>query len=108
MNQNIAIDINEQERAELERINSVKLQGAIELAGAVCHEINQPLMAISGYSKLISMGISENDPLNEKITKIMGQIDRLGQITQKLMRITRYETTNYLEEKIIDIDKAID
>jgi len=92
--------------AKAERLDREKLQGAIEMAGAVCHEMNQPLMAISGYSTLVSMSISENDPLNDKIAKIREQVDRLGQITQKLMRITRYETKDYLESKIIDLDKA--
>ena len=93
--------------AEMELLNREKLQGAIEMAGAVCHELNQPLMAISGYSKLVSMSITENDPLNHKIDKIMEQIDRLGEITQKLMRIRRYETKDYLQGKIIDLDKAV-
>ena len=92
--------------AEAGRLNHEKLQGAIEMAGAVCHEINQPLMAISGYSTLVSMSISENDPVKDKIVKIMEQVDRLGQITRKLMRITKYETKDYLEGKIIDIDRA--
>jgi len=26
-----------------------KMQGVLEMAGAICHELNQPLMAISGY-----------------------------------------------------------
>ncbi|MFC1885782.1 histidine kinase dimerization/phospho-acceptor domain-containing protein [Thermodesulfobacteriota bacterium] len=108
MSQSIAMDIGNPEQRKTERFNRVKLEGAIEMAGAVCHEINQPLMAISGYSKLISMNIAENDPLNEKLIKIMGQVDRLGEITQKLMRITRYETTDYLKGKIIDIDKSAD
>jgi hypothetical protein len=40
--------------------------------------------------------------------KIKAQIDTMGKITRKLMRITRYETRDYLFEgkNIIDIDKA--
>ena len=90
----------------VEPFNREKLQGAIEMAGAVCHEINQPLMAISGYSTLVSMSLAENDPLKDKLLKIMEQVDRLGQITRKLMRINRYETKEYLSDKIIDIDKS--
>ena len=102
----IARNIGDRKPAMAERPDLEKLQGAIEMAGAVCHEMNQPLMAISGYSTLVSMSIAENDPLKDKIFKIMEQVDRLGQITQKLMRISRYETKDYLEGKIIDIDKA--
>jgi len=38
-----------------------KFQGVLEMAGAVCHEINQPLMVISGYSELLQLDMSEND-----------------------------------------------
>jgi len=100
------VDISEHKRAEQERIEKEKLQGVIEMAGAVCHEMNQPLMAISGYSELIVMDASKRDPISDKAVKIKNQIDRLGKITQKLMTITSYETKDYLNSKIIDIDKA--
>lgn len=42
-----------------------------------------------------------------KIKYINEQVDRLGQITKKIMHITRYETKEYIEGlNIIDIDKA--
>jgi len=48
----------------------------------------------------------DDNPFYDKIKSIRLQIDRMGSITKKLMRITRYETTDYLEGKIIDINKA--
>jgi signal transduction histidine kinase len=100
------IDISGHKRAESERIQKEKLQGIMEMAGAVCHEMNQPLMGIHGYSELISMDMSENDPLQGNVAKMKEQVDKLGEITQKLMKITRYETKDYLNGKIVDIDKA--
>jgi PAS domain S-box-containing protein len=104
--QGIARDISDRKQAEAERLQREKLNSVVEIAGAICHELNQPLMAISGYSELILMEISKNDPLQDKINKVIEQVDKLGRITQKLMSITRYETKDYLEGKIIDIDKA--
>ncbi|MCD4718253.1 MAG: PAS domain S-box protein [Desulfobacula sp.] len=83
-----------------------RLQGVLELSGAVCHEMNQPLMSIQGYFDLILMDISEDNPLYSKIDKIQIQIDRLSNITKKLMEISRYETKDYLKEKIVDLTKA--
>ncbi len=85
---------------------NIKLQGVLEMAGAICHELNQPLMSISGYSELLLMDIPENKPQYTNIKKIKGQIDRLGEITRKLMTITRYKTKGYLKGKIIDINEA--
>jgi PAS domain S-box-containing protein len=84
-----------------------RLQIILETAGAVCHELNQPLMAISGYSELILMGLSEDDPLYDKNLKILEQISRMGEITGKLMGITKYRTKAFGRGgKIIDIDRA--
>ena len=78
-------DISWRKRAEADRLNKEKLQGVIETAGAVCHELNQPLQSVIGYSQLLTMGLSEADPLMEKIKKIEGQVNRMAAITKKLM-----------------------
>ena len=100
------VDISEIKRAELERIQREKLQGVLEMSGAVCHELNQPLQSISTYSELLMMDIDTENPSYEQIKKIKGQVDRMGEITKKLMRVTKYETKDYLRGQIIDIDKA--
>jgi DNA-binding response OmpR family regulator len=83
-----------------------KLDGIIEMAGAVCHEMNQPMQVVSGLSELLLMDIREGNPFYGNIQEIKSQIDRMGGITKKLMNITIYETKNYLKGNIIDIDKA--
>jgi len=99
-------DITEQKDLEQERLKKEKLQGVIETAGAVCHELNQPLQTILGSAELIMMN-SEDDNFNfNKLKTIKDQVDRMGKITKKLMGITEYETMGYLDGKIIDINKA--
>jgi PAS domain S-box-containing protein len=102
----VARNLTEKKQAEKERLHYEKLQGVIEIAGAICHEVNQPLMAIFGLSELISMDVPEENPARKKIAKILDQAEKIGQITRKLMNITKYETKDYLNGKIIDIDKA--
>jgi len=80
-----------------------KFQGVVEMAGAVCHEFNQPLMAISGYSELLLMDLSPDHPHYDTLEKIVGQVNRLGKITKKLMNVTQYKTKSYLESSIVDI-----
>ncbi len=84
-----------------------KTQGVLEMAGAVCHELNQPLQAIMGHTQLLLLDIQEETPHREALQKIYQQVERLGTITRKLMRITHYETRDYVNgKKIIDLDKA--
>ena len=58
---------------EEDRKQKERLQIILETAGAVCHELNQPLMAISGYSELLLIGMSKKDPLFDKTAKILEQ-----------------------------------
>ncbi len=99
-------DITDQKRVEYERLKKEKLEGIIEMAGAVCHELNQPLQGVSGYSELLMMDMEEGDQSFQIICRIKGEIDRMGEITKKLMKVTEYKTKDYLKGKIIDIDKA--
>jgi C4-dicarboxylate-specific signal transduction histidine kinase len=86
--------------------NQERLTGAREMAGGICHELNQPLQAVEGFSELLLMKISEDSPLFDTATHIKQQVDKMGEITRKLMWLQRYETKSYLRQEIIDIDKA--
>lgn len=100
-------DIIARKRAEEERLRFEKLQGALETAGGICHELNQPIQAVSGFAELLLSELPEEHPYSEKIRSIYEQITRMGAITRKLMTITRYETKVYVDgEKIIDIEKS--
>ena len=92
---------------EEERLQRERLQGVIEMAGAACHELNQPLQVLSLHSHYLLDDLPEDSPLLEKIKMIKEMTDQLGQITKKIMHIARYETKDYIEgSKIIDIDNA--
>lgn len=84
-----------------------KIQGVLELAGAICHELNQPLQAIMGHTQLLLLETGDGTPHAEALQRIYQQVERMGSITRKLMRITHYETREYVGgTKIIDLDKA--
>lgn len=100
-------DLTEHEVAQTERGHREKLQGVLELAGAVCHEVNQPLMILSGYIDLLNMKSDINrEEYLELIAKIKHQVKRLSALTHKIMNITHYKTKPYLDKEIIDIDGA--
>ena len=85
-----------------------KLQGVLEMAGAVCHEINQPLQSVNGYAELLMMNISENDPNYRMINNIKDGVMRIGALTHKIMGVSRYKTKGYSgsKEAIVDIENA--
>ena len=63
-------------------------------------------MAITGYAELLAMKADKEGPLYADAKKIAAQVQKMGKITQKLMSITKYETKQYLDRKIIDIEKS--
>jgi PAS domain S-box-containing protein len=101
-------DISWRRQAEHERLDREKLQGIIELAGAVCHELNQPLqVAVFEYAKITGTEGIAAHPMAGTLKKIKSELDRIRRITAKLMQITRYRTRGYINgERIVDIDDA--
>lgn len=86
-----------------------KLQGVLEMAGAVCHELNQPLQSVSGFSELLLADVENSDPKYETLKNIKTGIDRIGELTSKVMKITKYRTKPYMNiSKIIDIDASLE
>ena len=101
-------DLSRKKAAEKEKYEKERLQGVLEMAGAVCHEINQPLQAIIGYSELLLMNTEDDRAKDtESLATIQSQAARIGEITKKLSGITRYRTVDYSgTTRIVDIWNA--
>jgi PAS domain S-box-containing protein len=101
-------DLTEKNQAVQDRLHKERLEGVLETAGAVCHEFNQPLQALSGYTELLAMKLEGKETL-AYIQKMTAQFERMRDITDKLQGITRYEVKDYTDKtKIIDIHKSSD
>jgi phosphoserine phosphatase RsbU/P len=83
-----------------------KLQGVIEMAGGVCHELNQPLQVVSGYAEMLIMDLPEDDPNQEVLKLIKDGVDRIGDLTRKMMNIATCKSKDYWGDtlKIVDIE----
>lgn len=99
-------DITLLKHSEKERLKREKLESVLEIAGAVCHEMNQPMQAILGNCELIMMDMDESGPHYDRVMKIKKQIDRMSDLTNKLMNIKKYKTISYFNDKIIDIHRG--
>jgi signal transduction histidine kinase len=100
-------DISWRKQAEQERIYREKLEGVLEMAGAACHELNQPLMAILAKSEMLMSDLGEGTPPYEQARFIKDQAARMGELTRKIRNIRKYKTMAYVRDsRIIDIHKA--
>ncbi len=99
-------NITVRKQAEVLLLEKKKLQGVLEMAGAICHELSQPLQVISGFSSILLMDINESNPLYKPIKGIEAGISRADILMKKIMGITRYQSKPYLKNTIVDIEKA--
>ena len=93
-------DITDRQRAQQEQLSREKLEGVLEIAGATCHEINQPLQ----HMYLLLNEVIQDNPGLENLQEIKKQCDRIKEITQKMEGITVCESTEYVGgQKMVDI-----
>ena len=60
------------------RLDKEKLLSILEMAGAVCHELNQPLQSISMTFEIIMEDLSRNTEMCKYVDEISQEIDRMG------------------------------
>ncbi|MEA2014021.1 MAG: response regulator [Thermodesulfobacteriota bacterium] len=107
INEQLKNEINKRRQTEKQLLQKEKLESVLEMATAVCHEMNQPLQVISGYSSLLLKEMAEDDPHYEGISEIAKQIERMAAITTNLQNITTYKTRTYINDrKMIDLDES--
>lgn len=99
-------DVTDRRRMDEEVRRSDKLAAALEMAGAVCHELNQPLQVISARVDLLQME-KGGEPGSKALQIISDQVLKMGAITRKLMGLEKYSNRKYLGDiTITDIDET--
>ena len=102
-------DVTEQKLAHKESLARERLQSAVETAGAACHELNQPLQAVLSQVELTLLKVPPRDPLAAELRRMLANIHKMAEITQRLSRITDYRTRPYVgQAQILDLASASD
>lgn len=97
-------DISKEKQADYQQNEDTR--GVIEMVSAVCHELNQPLQAILGFSELLMMEVKRGDPLHDKLSRISTLIDETRDITRKIHSFKKYKTNKYIEGKMANQNTA--
>ena len=100
-------DVTAQHLLSGEQMERGKLQGVIEMAGTVAHELNSPLFAALGTAQLLREELSDSDEGAQELDLIIRNIQKVGKLTKKMASITRYKTKAYVGNvQLVDIDQA--
>jgi len=97
----LGVMVDERQRAEKGLRQTLRLAAAGEMAGAIAHEVNQPLTAVMNYGRS-AQKLLERDPAGpsqekEIIGKILSEAERASEIVRRLRDFFRAGTTR-LEE----------
>jgi two-component system, NtrC family, sensor kinase len=90
-------DLTAQRRLEAEQAERSKLEGVIEMAGAVAHEINSPLFAALGTAQLLETD-SADDEQKEDFRTIVRNLKIISKLTAKMTAMTGYRSRDYVGE----------
>jgi PAS domain S-box-containing protein len=86
-------DITAERRLKSAEAERVKLEGVIELAGTVAHEINTPLFAALGTAQLLQEDAGEAG--SEALDLIVRNLKAIGELTAKMAGMTGYRSRDY-------------
>lgn len=93
------------QNAQDQIIRSEKLASVGRLAAGVCHEILNPLNIISGHIQALSLERENDAPLQDDISSIMEEINRIEVIISGLLKFSRKDEMAF---KIADINRELD
>lgn len=88
-------DITAKRQLAQEQLERVKLQGVVELAGMVAHEINSPLFAALGTAQLLEEEL-ESEALAKDLQAIIRNLKNIGELTRKMTAMTGFESRDYV------------
>jgi signal transduction histidine kinase len=89
--------VDERSRATEDLRQSLRLAAAGEMAGAIAHEVNQPLTALSNYGQaalaLLARGGDGLDQVPGVVGKMLGEAERAADVVRRLRDFFRDGTT---------------
>lgn len=101
----LGVTVDERRRAAASLRQTLRLAAAGEMAGAVAHEVNQPLTALANYGRsaqllLAGQGVDLKE-LSRVIEKMLAEGKRAGEVVRRLRDFFRTGTTQ-LESVSVD------
>jgi HAMP domain-containing protein len=96
-------------KAQEELIRSKRLAAIGEVVASVNHEINNPLMIISGNAQFLEMSMEGYpEELKERVRAILEETERISLVTRKLREIRNPVVEDYTSsgEQMINLDKS--
>ena len=107
----LGVMVDERQRAEESLRQTLRLAAAGEMAGAIAHEVNQPLTAVTNYGRSAQMLLErdriELPQLRGIILKILAEAERASEVVRRLRDFFRAGTTRLEVVELDDLLEAV-
>lgn len=90
-------DITDQKLLEQEKMERMKLQGVIEMAGTAAHELNTPLFAALGTAQLLKDDIESGEAAAD-LDMIIRNLKNIADLTREMTSVTGFTSKQYVGE----------
>ncbi|RJX36364.1 MAG: DUF484 family protein [Desulfarculus sp.] len=82
-------------------------QVVVEMAGAACHELAQPLSTLMLGLEKLRRSLAPDDPRLQELEGLMDQAERMGDTVKKISQVNDYVTRPYAQGlRIVDLQAA--
>ncbi len=94
-------------RRDLERQRTVaaRIEALQAIAARLSHDLNNPLMVITGYAEEMLDSVPQNDPRRADLEQILQATERMAALTEQLLQFTRKQGKT---PQLMDLTAAIE
>lgn len=106
----LGVMVDQRQRAEEGLRQTLRLAAAGEMAGAIAHEVNQPLTAVTNYGRSAQMLLERDQSgppqAREIVGKILSEAERASEVVRRLRDFFRAGTTRLEEVQVEELLSA--
>lgn len=87
----VITDITSRKRLEGQLLSAGRFEALYAFAGRLAHDLNNPLMIVTGYAEELMQALKPADPLRQEASEILGAARRIGGIAAQLTEFARHQ-----------------
>jgi PAS domain S-box-containing protein len=99
----VLTDITLRKQLEEQLLTAKRSDALHGLASRLAHDLNNPLMIITGYSEEMLQTLKPEDPMRSDVEQILGATERISAITGQLLGYTRRQAAEAVPVDVADV-----
>ena len=89
----VLVEIGQRRQLDQLRITAERNSALHSLSARLAHDLNNPLMIVSGYAEEMLHALGADDPRRGEIEQILTATERIGNLTAQLLQFTRKQAS---------------